>query len=151
MEAGQVLLGEKFPALADRLEFLHPAELTGSGFADVALLIDCFEHLADPPSVLRQCYGWLRPGGVLWIRVCGPGQPRASHCGGHIPIPRRQVLFSEHAIIRTIQRIVREPRYVPNLWEQIEGIGRWDHVRSLKDRPGEPLNMLSLRGCVHPP
>jgi hypothetical protein len=70
----------------------------------------------------------------------------ASHCtGAHIPIPWCQVLFSETAIIKTIRRLLRSPGYLPNAWERREGLGRWDNVTTLKDRPGEPLNMLSLR------
>jgi hypothetical protein len=81
----------------------------------------------------------------LWIGSIGWYHYLASHCAFHIPIPWSQVLFSERAIIRTIQAVVREPGYVPNVWERLEGIERWDKVTTLKERPGEPLNMLSLR------
>jgi hypothetical protein len=70
----------------------------------------------------------------------------ASHCvGTHIPIPWCQVIFSEKAIIKTIRTLLHSPGYVPNVWERLEGLDRWDHVTTLRDRSGEPLNMLSLR------
>ena len=49
------------------------------------------------------------------------------------------------AIIRTIRSILRQPDYVPNVWERLEGLDRWNEVERLHDRPGEPLNLLSLR------
>lgn len=145
LAAGSRIFAEKFPGLLGRVEFVHPDEVGSLGFADLAILFDCFEHLVDPPSVLRQCYDWLRPDGLLWIGSFGWYHYAASHCLGHVPIPWCQILFSERAIIRTIQKVVRAPGYVPNFWEKTEGIGRWDPIETLKDRPGEPLNMLSLR------
>ena len=69
----------------------------------------------------------------------------ASHCLSHIPVPWCQALFSETAILKTIRKLLRTPAYVPNIWERMEGLGRWENITSLRDRPGEPLNMLSLR------
>ena len=112
---------------------------------DVAILFDSFEHLTDPSSVLKQIDGWLAPGGRVWISSMGWYNYMASHCTGHIPIPWCQVLFSESAIIKTIRTLIRSPGYVPNVWERMEGLDRWDNVKTLRDRPGEPLNMLSLR------
>ena len=145
LNLGRKILARKFPELAPRIEFCHPDDYRAGAGADLAILFDCFEHLTDPAAVLRQVDRWVRPGGQVWIGSFGWYHYNASHCLGHVPIPWCQVLFSERAIIRTIQTIVREPGYVPNYWERTEGITRWDRVRTLKDRPGEPLNMLSLR------
>ncbi len=145
LETGRTLLEKEFPNFVNHIEFHHPSEINETGFADTAILFDCFEHLTDPEAVLKQVYAWLRPGGVLWIGSFGWYSYSASHCTGHVPILWCQLLFSERAIIHTIQTVIREPDYVLSFWERTEGITRWDNVRTLKDRPGEPLNMLSLR------
>jgi SAM-dependent methyltransferase len=146
LEAGRNILTAWRPDLATSIEYRHPDELSGTGLADVAILFDVFEHLVDPAEVLRQIHRWLRPGGQAWIGSIGWYNHLASHCtGGHIPIPWCQVLFSETAIIKTIRRLLHSPGYEPNFWERTEGLGRWDGVTTLRDRPGEPLNMLSLR------
>jgi len=133
------------PTLASRVKFTHPADLKEDSFGDVAFLIDCFEHLTDPLAVLHDVHRWLRPGGLLWVGSIGWYNYMASHCASYIPIPWAQVLFSENAILKTIRTVVRDPSYKPSVWDELEGIDRWDKVQTLRDRPGEPLNMLSLR------
>jgi SAM-dependent methyltransferase len=145
LDLGRSLTRQRFPHLEGRIDYLIPEEVEGPH--DSAVLVDAFEHLTDPLAVLEQIYDWLRPGGVAWIGSIGWYNYMASHLGLHIPLPWSQVLFSEQALIRTIRSIVREPGYCPNVWEEMEGIDRWDNVRTLRDRPGEPLNMLSLRQC----
>jgi SAM-dependent methyltransferase len=146
LEAGEAILRARHPHRVSHVTYRHPDDLTGVEGADVAILFDAFEHLVDPGTLLRQVHTWLRAGGVLWIGSLGWYSPRASHCtGSHIPIPWCQVLFSETAIIRTIRTLLRSPGYMPTIWERMEGLGRWDAVTTLRDRPGEPLNMLSLR------
>ncbi len=145
LKLGEAFLAEKFPHLTDRIKFAHPETLTGSNFGDVALLFDSFEHLLEPAAVLKQYYDLLRPGAKLWIQSIGWYHHNASHCRESVPIPWCQVIFSERAIIRTIQSILHHPDHIPNVWESMEGIDRWDHIDSLKNRPGEPMNMLSLK------
>jgi SAM-dependent methyltransferase len=145
LATGQAIVTRKYPGLGDRITYLHPDDVDETAVADVAIMFDCFEHLIEPTSVLRQAHAWLRDGGLLWIGSIGWYNYGASHSLAHVPIPWCQVLFSERAIIRTIQTILRDPDYLPNYWERTEGIARWDGVRTLRDRPGEPLNMLSLR------
>lgn len=146
LATGAALVAERFPVAAGAIEFIHPDEIVEREFADLAILVDSFEHLVDPRSVLMQVNGWLRPGGLVWIGSIGWYNYMASHCLAHIPIPWCQIVFSEQAILRTIRSLLRSPGYEPNVWEREEGLDRWDGVRTLKDRPGEPLNMLSLRG-----
>jgi SAM-dependent methyltransferase len=146
LQAGEAILRSHYADRTSRVSFRHPDEMTSADCADVAILFDSFEHLMDPSAVLRQLHGWLRPGGVLWVGSIGWYNYVASHCtNAHIPIPWCQVWFSETAIIRTIRTLLRSPGYIPNVWERMEGLGRWDSVTTLRDRPGEPLNMLSLR------
>lgn len=145
LEAGRAIVDERYPGVAGRIDYRHPDDVPAES-CDVVILFDAFEHLVSPGEVLRQIHVWLRPGGFTWIGSIGWYNYIASHCTGtHIPIPWCQVLFSETAIIKTIRTLLRSPGYVPNVWERMEGLGRWDHVTTLKDRPGEPLNMLSLR------
>ncbi|MGH7139749.1 MAG: class I SAM-dependent methyltransferase [Pirellulales bacterium] len=146
LSTGAQVIAAEFPAAKDRIQFSHPGELAERNFADVAVLVDCFEHLRDPAAVLDQVHGWLRPGGLAWIGSIGWYHYRASHCISHIPIPWCQLLFSERALLDTIRSLLRSPGYQPNHWERLEGLDRWDGIETLKDRPGEPLNMLSLRG-----
>lgn len=145
LELGRKLVAKKFPEVAAKIEFVHPEDFKESETGDLAISFDSFEHVMDPAKVLRDCRSWLRAGGKLWVSSLGWYNYMASHCRWHIPIPWCQVLFSEKAIIRTIQTLIREPDYVPNMWERAEGVGRWDNVTTLKYRPGEPMNMLSLR------
>lgn len=146
LDAGKVILAKRFPNFAEKIIFCHPDQLTSKGIADVAIMFDTFEHLVDPAAVLLQVAGWLKNNGKVWIGSIGWYNYMASHCLGHIPIPWCQLLFSEKAIIRTIRTVIHRSDYVLNVWEQLEGRNRWDNVRRLKDRPGEPLNQLSLRG-----
>lgn len=146
LATGRRIIAERFPESAARIEFAHPDAFHRRGSLDLALLVDAFEHLVDPAAVLEQVYGWLRPGGVLWIGSFGWYHYLGSHCLDHIPIPWCQVLFSEKAILNTIRALIHAPGYQPNLWERLEGLNRWDGVTTLRDRPGEPLNMLGLRG-----
>lgn len=146
LEAGRAILSAQFPQYAARVEWCHPDDAPSGPLADTAVLVDCFEHLVEPAAVLKRLADRLRPGGCAWIGSFAWYHHAASHCGFHVPIPWSQVLFSERAIIRTIQRVVRQPDYELTFWERREGIQRWDQVRTLRDRPGEPLNQLSLRG-----
>jgi len=146
LAAGAAILNERYPERASRIRYRHPDDMVDGEGADAAILFDAFEHLVEPDVVLRQVHRWLRPGGMLWVGSIGWYNYIASHCtGSHIPIPWCQVLFSETAIIRTIRSLLRSPDYTANVWERMEGLGRWDSVTTLRDRPGEPLNMLSLR------
>lgn len=146
LTAGKEIIRKVDPDRSDLVDFKHPAEMTPHDQGEVAILFDSFEHLTDPLSVLQQVHGWLKPGSLLWIGSIGWYNYMASHCTGtHIPIPWCQLLFSEAAMLKTIRTLLRRPDYVPNIWEQMEGLDRWDNVTTLKDRPGEPLNMLSLR------
>lgn len=146
LEAGEAILRQRYPDRASRVRYRHPNDMADVKDVDVAILFDAFEHLVEPEVLLQQVHGWLRPGGMLWVGSIGWYNYIASHCTGwHIPIPWCQVLFSETAIIKTIRTLLRSPEYTATVWERMEGLGRWDSVTTLRDRPGEPLNMLSLR------
>jgi hypothetical protein len=109
------------------------------------LLVDCFEHFAAPEVPLAQLHALLRPGGLAWIGSIGWFHHTASHCNRYVPIPWCQAIFSERAIIRVIKDFQHSPDFAPTPWDDIDGVDRWDKVTTLKDRPGEPLNMLNLR------
>ncbi|MEO8724931.1 MAG: class I SAM-dependent methyltransferase [Acidobacteriaceae bacterium] len=142
---GNRIRRQLFPQFSERIHYLHPSEIEQEQFADAVFLVDSFEHLRDPAAVLRQAYNWLRQQGVLWIGSVGWYNFIASHVLSVIPIPWCQLIFSERAIIRTMSAILHDADYAPTVWDRIDGLDRWDQVQTLKDRPGEPLNMLSLR------
>jgi SAM-dependent methyltransferase len=144
LRLGRQYTAELFPNAADSIRFVHPNDLESGEVADVALLVDCFEHFATPLVPLAQVLRMLRPGGLAWIGSIGWMHHAASHCNCYIPIPWCQAVFSERAIIRTIQDLQHAPDFVPTQWDETEGVDRWDKVTTLKDRPGEPLNMLGL-------
>lgn len=144
LAAGQAILAARFPDLRHRVAFLHPEDMDAQERADVSIVFDVFEHLRDPAQVLLDAYDWLKPGGKMWIGSIGWYNYMASHCHSHIPIYWSQLIFSQAAMIRTIRKVIRGKDYTPNVWEMLEGLNRWDHVTRLNDRPGEPLNLLSL-------
>jgi 2-polyprenyl-3-methyl-5-hydroxy-6-metoxy-1,4-benzoquinol methylase len=145
LELGRQYAAELFPEAAARIRFLEPHQLGSHHQADIALLVDCFEHFSTPQETLAQAAALLKPGGMAWIGSIGWLHHAASHCNCYIPIPWCQAIFSERAIIRTIQDLQHAPDFVPNQWDKLDGVDRWDRVTTLKDRPGESLNMLSLR------
>jgi SAM-dependent methyltransferase len=145
LELGRQYTAEMFPDTAHRIHFLEPHQLDSRHRADIALLVDCFEHFSTPEQTLSQVISLLRPGGMAWIGSIGWLHHAASHCNCYIPIPWCQAIFSERAIIRAIQDFQHAPDFVPTQWDEIEGVDRWDRITSLKDRPGEPLNLLNLR------
>lgn len=146
LRQGEALLAQHFPQYAGRARFLHPDETPGGKVASLAVLVDSFEHLERPAAVLDQCASLLSPGATLWVGSIGWYNYMASHCLGHVPIPWCQVIFSEHAILQSIRTLLHSPEYRPYYWEQSGGLDRWDLVETLRDRPGEPLNQLSLSG-----
>jgi SAM-dependent methyltransferase len=154
LRLGEQIMRTEFPQYADRARFFHPDEVPAGANSDLAVLVDSFEHLVNPTDVLDQCAANLGPGGYLWIGSIGWYNQMASHCRVHIPIPWCQLLFSEEAILKTIRTLLHSPGYRPVYWEVVEGLDRWDNIHSLKDRPGEPLNQLSLRQIkrvlIHP-
>jgi SAM-dependent methyltransferase len=145
LDAGRAIFAKQHPGRAGQITFLHPSEAPAGEIGDLAILFDTFEHLLDPAAVLQQCFDWLRPGGEVWIGSIGWYNHMASHCMYALRIPWCQVLFSERAIIQTIRRVARSADYIPSVWDRLEGPDRWAGVTTLRDRPGEPLNMLSLR------
>jgi len=81
--------------LTDHVEFT--SETTEQ--ADLVLSLDSFEHFADPPEILRNIHGLLRPNGVL---VASFGPTWYHPLGGHLfsVFPWAHLLFSESALIR---------------------------------------------------
>ena len=58
----------------ERLDFIEgPIEAASARIApdsfDAVLFISVLEHLWDPVTALRDCRGWLRPDGVLFVNV----------------------------------------------------------------------------------
>ncbi len=145
LEVGRKIVDDKYPELAHKIDFRHPDEMTSADHGDVAIFFDSFEHLTDPGAVLLSVHKNLVDGGKVWIGSIGWYNHMAGHISIYVPIPWCQVFFSEKALIKTIRAVMRRPDYTPTVWDRLAGMERWNSVETLRDRPGEPLNMLSLR------
>ena len=96
---------------------LAEAQLPPGSF-DVVSAWDVLEHVPDPTAFLRQCAGFLKPKGVLWIKVPDIGSPQARVMGDKWPIylpehlgyfsRRSLTLCAENAGLRIV-RLTRSP------------------------------------------
>jgi SAM-dependent methyltransferase len=132
------------PELANRLtyEVSNEDQTLDLGTFDVCLLIDCLEHVVSPPAIMRLAYNYTRPGGKCYASCYGYYHHRGSHTG---LMPFVNVLFSDEQILNYIRRQVSRPGYVPHRFDSDPPIERWRGIYDFRDRPGEHLNMITLR------
>jgi SAM-dependent methyltransferase len=66
---------------------------------DMMVCVDCFEHFADPPSILARMRALLRPGGQVLVSF---GPPWCHPLGGHVYsiFPFSHLLFPDSALVR---------------------------------------------------
>jgi 2-polyprenyl-3-methyl-5-hydroxy-6-metoxy-1,4-benzoquinol methylase len=84
---------------------------------DTVVAFDCLEHVMSPAAILRDWHRALKPGGhclIEWFPYKGPWGP---HMEALVPIPWAHVLFGEHAMLRTAERIYDHPRFQPRHWD----------------------------------
>jgi SAM-dependent methyltransferase len=84
---------------------------------DTLVAFDCLEHVMSPTAILRDWYRALKPGGhclIEWFPYKGPWGP---HMEALVPIPWAHVLFGEHAMLRTAERIYDHPHFQPRHWD----------------------------------
>ena len=131
------------PELAHRVEFLVSQEdrLLDIGSFDTVFLIDSMEHVVSPPNILRLAHQYLNSSGQCYFNTIGWYHHQASHTG---LLPWVQVLFSDETILNVIRWQVSRPDYVPSRFDSVPPIERWRDVYSLRDRPGEYLNKITL-------
>jgi SAM-dependent methyltransferase len=105
---------------------------------DTLLAFDCLEHVMSPAAILRDWYRVLRPGGhclIEWFPYKGPWGP---HMEALVPIPWAHVVFGEHAMLRTAERIYDHPDFEPRHWD-LDDNGRkrpnkWRHWSSFDEQ-----------------
>jgi 2-polyprenyl-3-methyl-5-hydroxy-6-metoxy-1,4-benzoquinol methylase len=136
------------PELNARLRFEKVAEgeVNNLGAFDVALLVDSLEHVQDPVAMLNVAYSHLRPGGICYFGTVGWYHYNAAHLITLLPLPFVTVFFSDAMILDAVRKIHIAPWYVPTMWDSIPPVARWVGVQDLKNRPGEYLNKITLRG-----
>ena len=113
---------------------------------DIVLLVDSFEHLKNPVAMLDLAYSMVHPGGVCYFSTMGWYNHRGAHIGSIVPIPFVNVFFSDRCILDALRRILSSPYYVPDMWDSNPPVRRWEGITDLKDRPGEYLNKITVRG-----
>ncbi len=136
------------PSVQSRVNFMKVREnepLDLEPF-DVVTLVASMEHVRDPVGMLDLAHSMLRPGGVCYFGTSGWYHYGAAHVAGELPIPFLTVFFSDRTILDAIRRIVSLPDYEPTRWDSVPPVARWANVHDLRDRPGEYLNKVTIRG-----
>lgn len=135
-------------ATRSRLRFVEveEGELPAAGAFDIVVLVDSLEHVQDPVAMLNVAYAHLRPGGVCYFGTVGWYHYNAAHLMSLLPIPFVTLFFSDRSILEAVRRILGAPWYVPTMWDSDPPPARWTGVTDLRDRPGEYLNKVTIRG-----
>lgn len=147
-QAGRIARKKLDADHAGKIQFIKVSESSSPdlGLFDIVLLVDSFEHLKDPVAMLDLAYSLTRPGGVCYFSTIGWYHHRGAHVGSIIPIPFVNLFFSDKAILDAIRRITASPYYVPTMWDSDPPVERWEGITDLRNRPGEYLNKITVRG-----
>lgn len=104
--------------VADRVRFTTDTIPTfGTGWADVALSQNSFEHFENPGEILSQAYQALKPGGRFFVTF-GPSwwHPYGVHNMFMIRLPWAHCVFSERTILR-VRQLYRPDK--PMTWREV--------------------------------
>lgn len=108
------------------------------GLFDAVTLMDVLEHVPEPLEALRRIHGWLRPGGVLFIR--GPLVTglvaRLKDAARRMVGPEKQLpgypLDANMFNRRSIEACLRSAGFAPHRWWVTTGLA---HVRARRQAP----------------
>jgi 2-polyprenyl-3-methyl-5-hydroxy-6-metoxy-1,4-benzoquinol methylase len=112
-------LKEKFHH-PERFTFLDgaPARIPVDDEAfDTVLALEVVPHVAELEPIVREWRRVIRPNGRVLISWTPYRSPYGSHMSALIPLPWAHVIFGEKALLRSAERMVDEPGYVPRLWD----------------------------------
>lgn len=145
IETAREVCGRLYPEAAGRLEFLASSEdgrLDIGGF-DVVVFVDAMEHVVSPARALRLAYDYTKPGGRCYFSTQGWYHYRGTHTD---LIPFVNLLFSDETILNVIRWDVCRSDYRPSRFDSSPPVERWRGLYDLRDRPGEYLNKITIRG-----
>ncbi|MEA2423557.1 MAG: hypothetical protein QOF55_2656 [Thermoleophilaceae bacterium] len=115
-------LGERYPELADRVEYrqIGGAGELGEERFDLVFSKNTMEHVSDPDGYVADMAGLLAPGGRL---VIGFNPLWKSPYGAHIhfmtKVPWAHLMFPEELVLRERRRY--RPEENPSRYEEIRG------------------------------
>jgi len=140
--ASATRLGDSTPIHSKRLEEADP-HLIASPY-DAVLGIDILEHLPDPRALPRSAYGWLKPGGRLFLQTPNAGSLRRYLQKGSW----EQLAPEEHLFLhtrRSLDRLLRETGFEEVGIATISGSTTDSWGRALAMKPvGRMLGLLGL-------
>jgi SAM-dependent methyltransferase len=87
------------------------------GTVDTVISYDVFEHVADPPALLKDLRRVMRPSGVALIGTWGWRHPFAPHLWSVMPVPWAHLVVSERTLLRSCQRVYKSDWYVPTRYD----------------------------------
>ncbi len=80
---------------------------------DAVVSYDTFEHVSDPPAILKEMWRILKPGGWMLIGTWGWRHPFAPHLWAVMPVPWAHLLVSERTLIKACRRVYHARWYSP--------------------------------------
>jgi ubiquinone/menaquinone biosynthesis C-methylase UbiE len=80
---------------------------------DAVISYDVFEHVSQPPTILKELYRILTPRGQVLIGTWSWRHPFAPHLWAVMPVPWAHVFFSEQTILRVCRRVYHSAWYMP--------------------------------------
>jgi SAM-dependent methyltransferase len=110
-----------------------------AGTVDTVISYDVFEHVANPPGLLKDLQRVMRPSGVALIGTWGWRHPFAPHLWSVMPVPWAHLVVSERTLLRSCQRVYKSDWYVTTRYDFD------DQGRRLPDKfAGDVLNRSYL-------
>ncbi len=115
-------------------------------FFDTIIMINMFQHFAQPDSLIRLCHGALKPGGSFIITFMRPWRhPYGGHLYFSMRLPWAHLCFSPTTLQRVSQRFWRG---CPQCFTDVQGSLNRVTLRSffdLADQYGFEIHFLKMR------
>src|SRR5262249_22250723 len=72
---------------------------------DAVISYDVFEHVSNPPLIVKELWRILRPSGWVLIGTWGWRHPFAPHLWAVMPVPWAHLLVSERTLLKACRRV----------------------------------------------